>query len=184
MYRVLVCRCRQGHWRMLTSISAIHAVKSKDTGAPSGEEPTGMRKNKGILAALSIAAVAAVFAVPAGPAYADDNGNGDHVCNQYEICFRASSADDWDYNGNYMHSFYWSNWRHGQEYLWPDPYDPRIPPPIVLMDNANGFWNRDSTCDVKLWDYDASYGWYTYYDLYRGFRGDVGEYRNNGHSRC
>jgi hypothetical protein len=137
---------------------------------------------------VAAAATAAVLAVPASPAQAynccTDIGDGSPNCNQYEICLRRDQEWLWDYDGYMSRDFYWGNMHHGQETFMYDPEPWRYNPATFLMDNVVGVWNRDSTCDVKLWDYDGRTGWYTYSDVPRGWRVDWGDNRNNGHSRC
>lgn len=116
--------------------------------------------------------------IPAGAAYADE-GDGDKLCDYTEICFRYGPASGFSINGDYMHTFYNSNWHHENEYLW-GPADHCCP---VVMDNANGFWNRDSSCRVQLWDITNG-NWYVYADLPIGYRGDAAYKINNAHTRC
>lgn len=122
----------------------------------------------------------ALLLSPATAAMADD-GDGNRVCNAYEICFRLSDASDFAINGNWMHTFWYSNKQHDQNWLYGPDW---TAPSIILMDNANGFWNRDSSCDVKLWDVTSSGTWHLYADLPRGYLGNAGYNINNGHTRC
>lgn len=135
---------------------------------------------------IKAAIVAAVLAttallVPAAPAHADDWGNNNWTCDYYEICFDLLPASNWDIDWGIGHAFYWGNMHHDQEVMcdttgWQEC--------LFMMDVVDGVWNRDSTCDVKLWDVDGYGNWYVYYDVPRGWRGDYGQSRNNGHSRC
>lgn len=123
---------------------------------------------------------AAALFLPTTPAHADDWGNNNWTCDYYEICFSGLSNSYWDQGWYVSHAFYYGSMHHGQEVLC----DAATPSCMIMMDAVVGFWNRDSTCSVSLWDYDPYSGWYKYGTFPRGFRGDVGAQRNNGHSRC
>lgn len=147
------------------------------SGSFTDERSGFMRRFTAMLVAAGAVAVGAILA-PVTPVYAD-NGNGNWSCDTYEICFRAGSASDWDRDFRLSKTFYYGNMQHNQEYLC-DPGSTCI----VLMDSADGFWNRDSSCSVKLWDVTSGGAWYYYAQLPRNYRADVTDYRNNGHSRC
>jgi hypothetical protein len=135
-----------------------------------------------IKAAIVAAAIGiAALVIPTAPAQAYDDGNGNAKCDTYEICFNFLDSSIWNTEWGIGHSFYWGSMAHNT-YVMCDPTGWQEC--IGLMDEANGFWNRDSTCDVKLWDVDGYGTWFVYGDYGRGFRGNVGGRRNNGHSRC
>jgi hypothetical protein len=132
-------------------------------------------------AVVAVVITLVALVIPASPAHADDWGNGNWTCDYYEICFNGLSQSTWNYEYGVSHMFYYGNMHHDQEAICDAPASYNC---ILLMDAANGFWNRDSTCSVTLWDVDGYGNWYRYGTYARGFRGDVGGYRNNGHSRC
>ncbi|MFF5289155.1 hypothetical protein [Paractinoplanes globisporus] len=135
------------------------------------------------LAAVPAAAALALAAMP-GAAQADDNGDGSTACNYTEICFQ------WVYNSNNLVKQFWnganhySNGAHGAYYFFDVPNGVRSS--ARVMDNAEGFRNRDSACTVWLWDVDGAGNWYTYYSQGKnsGSFTNSGANRNNGHSRC
>ena len=120
---------------------------------------------------------ATVLLAPPAAALADD-GNGNSTCDYTEICLRWSSASDFSYNGNYMHTYYHSSWNHYKEYLYGQYGS------FFVQDSVKGVWNRDSSCRVQLWDFTSYSGWYVYADLPIGYRGDAGYHQNNAHERC
>jgi hypothetical protein len=133
--------------------------------------------------AAVVAAVLAAMALfaPSTPAQAYDSGNGNWTCDYYEICFNLMDASVWDTQWGIGHTFYYGNMYHDQ---YAECDTTGWEECTVLMDSANGFWNRDSTCSVTLWDVDGYGNWYKYGTYARGYRGNAGQYRNNGHSRC
>ena len=137
-----------------------------------------MSKIKALVFAATLAITA--LAAPTSPAQAD-SGNNNWTCDTYEICFNGLSHTSWNTSYGISHMFYYGNMHHDMEAICTEPGGISC---ILLMDHAVGFWNRDSSCSVTLWDVTGSGTWYSYGTFARGYRGDVGGDRNNGHSRC
>jgi len=129
-----------------------------------------------------IIATAAQLARPA-PAQADngDWGNLNHSCDYYEICFNALSHTIWYSQWGIGHAFYWGDMSHHDELLCTS--EPINASCGYMVNWVEGFWNRDSSCYVRLWDI-VNGAWTVYAQLPIGYRGDVGFERNDGHSRC
>ncbi|MBL6274737.1 hypothetical protein JMF97_01010 [Micromonospora fiedleri] len=131
-----------------------------------------MRVRQIIAAAMTGAAAVAIAAAPAQA----DRGDSKAACNKGEICFQ------WIYDNfstsSYQRHFWYNDSNHGDDY-WsniPDLY-----PAFVIKDDAEGLWNRDTTCAVTIYDL-ANYA--TPYTTFpRDFRAAISP-RNNSHKRC
>jgi hypothetical protein len=137
-----------------------------------------MRKLRAIIVAAAVGLTVMLSPAAAG---AVDNGNGNHTCDRYEICFRAlSSHTGFSINWDLSHSFWYSYGAHSLVTVYKDSYAYST----QLGNRGIGFWNRDSSCRVQLLDYDT-YGYEHFYaDLPRDYRGDAGYQMNDAHKRC
>ncbi|MFC7533987.1 hypothetical protein [Actinoplanes sp. GCM10030250] len=142
-----------------------------------------MRMRTILKSAIAAGFAAGALAVPSA-ALADDNGDGNEPCNYTEICFQYIFG-----NNQYGKQFYnganhYANGAHGAYRWWDSVNDVRLG--INVMDEAQGFRNRDSACTAWLWDVDGSGNWYTYHSQPKNYGSflNTGGDRNNGHSRC
>ncbi|MEV0004583.1 hypothetical protein AB0H28_20195 [Micromonospora sp. NPDC050980] len=118
---------------------------------------------------------AAAFAVGGTPAHAD-RGDSKTACNSGEICFQ------WSYDNfstsSYQRHFWYSDSNHANDY-WsniPDLY-----PALLMHNEAEGLWNRDSSCAVTVYDLSNYVTPYTTFP--RDFKYSISP-RNNSHKRC
>ncbi|WP_433298171.1 hypothetical protein ACQP2F_42725 [Actinoplanes sp. CA-030573] len=110
-------------------------------------------------------------------AQAADHGDGKAACNSTEICFQ------WIWDGfttqQYQRHFWNSDSDHTNDYFGNLPDLPN--PPVKLAANAEGIFNRDSTCTVTLY---MSTGYKTAYaSVPRGTKQSISAW-NASHKRC
>jgi hypothetical protein len=134
-----------------------------------------MRK-RAILAGI-VAGLLTMVAL-ASPAHAD-HGDNWAPCNSGEICFQLA----WDNfrTSDFQRDFWWGDWDHSDDLF------ENVPPgesTFPLVDGATGVWNRDTECNVLLWDWDPYIGLWGYQVVPQGWRGNYAANRNNAHTRC
>jgi hypothetical protein len=131
-------------------------------------------KVRNILMATVVGA-AALFALPS-TAQAADHGDGKAACNSTEICFQ------WIWDGfttqTSQRHFYGSDSYHGDD-NFSQPYGGA--PLITLLANAEGIYNRDSSCTVTLY-MSRSYAT-AYASVARGTKQSISPW-NASHKRC
>jgi hypothetical protein len=127
-----------------------------------------------ILAATALGA--ALLAVPSA-AQAADHGDNRAACNSTEICFQWL----WDSftTQTMQRHFYGSDSYHGDDNFGNPPYAGA--PLIKLIAEAEGIYNRDSSCAVTLY---MSRGYATAYAIVaRGSEQSISPW-NASHKRC
>ena len=135
---------------------------------------------------LASLGVASSTLLGASPAQADD-GNNDATCTYYEICFSEYTSDyqksHRDFGDDSAHGYDGG----GAKFRFKAG---SAPTQNYLLDHATGFWNRDSTCKVSIWDITSGGTWYvagTYANnagRWGPLSGQGNASRNNGHTRC
>jgi hypothetical protein len=101
------------------------------------------------------------------------------ACNNGEICFQLF----WDgfMTSDFQRHFYWNDWNHSNDLAG----SPSMHNAYYIVDRVQGVWNRDTECNLALYDWDAAGNPVAYTVLPQGFpMGNWGAQRNNAHSRC
>jgi len=136
------------------------------------------------LAALFGAVLVVSPAMSAG-AHADV-GDGTLECVRGEICFEYTHPASHQNRAGLKHYWY-SDLNHAARRFGGNPGNGTG---ASLVDNIDGFWNRDTECHVYMWDITAQGTWYWFVRLnLNGASGylpfsDAHDNRNNGHTRC
>ncbi|WP_444949263.1 hypothetical protein [Micromonospora ureilytica] len=148
---------------------------------------------------LSVALVAgasmAMVPTVGAQAATSDKGDGNIQCGSGEICFQYT------FRGNATTAAEAGVVRHFYNAA-PNHAGDKFSNNANLVDNIQGYRNRDTECDVKMHDVKGNGAWfiykslprtnygsyYLYYDMGRADYSDTSNYnardRNNGHTRC
>jgi hypothetical protein len=153
-----------------------------------GLVPSSGSHGKTGLSALLLVSALTFGSLLATPAYAsddqpDDNGNGLLSCGPGEICFKRDSGGPNSFLRHYWNSDNDHN-DNDDSKVFTDGGGP-------VMDNISSFLNRDTECDVNMYDVDGFGSWFVYRtvshdvnDTAYDFIGSSDNDLNNGHERC
>jgi len=130
-------------------------------------------------AVLALTLIGVLIATPS--AASADDGDGYYACNSGELCFIEYANNTTYYKHFYNGANHWTQENctlcHSAYTFHPDSHR--------LMDNANSFRNRDTQCNVYVWDVDGQGNWYPYMGATPGNATyQSTSNRNNGHTRC
>ncbi|CAL9491385.1 hypothetical protein SUDANB95_03224 [Actinosynnema sp. ALI-1.44] len=138
-----------------------------------------------ITAGAAIAAFGATLLGGAGAAQADDDGKpgSGSACVATEICFREVAGSDARVKQ------FWYSANHAHVPNVHEPYRWWITSTgtrgSYILDAANQFRNRDSSCTVYIWDMDGSGNWLRLWHQPANSASWMAiPPSNNGHSRC